>query len=127
MGQLYGVEFTEWLRIRDERDVYAATLRRIVASDRRTKRESLRRWAAKALYPDKPYPLEKGGTMTDQSDAERLREHLLKPGYGGTDYGLTDEELTAYAEAARARIHGRRWSWIILAGEAIQKDREKST
>lgn len=54
-GQLYGVPFEEWLEIRDERDRFEATLTRIAASDRRTKRETLRRWAAKALRPDSSY------------------------------------------------------------------------
>lgn len=57
MGTLYGVEFEDWLTIREERDRMAAALKRIAASDRRTKCETLRRWAAAAVYPDKPYPL----------------------------------------------------------------------
>jgi hypothetical protein len=54
---LYGVEFEEWLSIRDERDRMAIALKRITASDRRTKSETLRRWAASAVYPDMQYPL----------------------------------------------------------------------
>lgn len=54
---LFGLTPDQWLDIREERDRYAEALRRITASDRRTKHETLRQWAAKALYPDKPYPL----------------------------------------------------------------------
>lgn len=56
-GQFYGVSLEDWLRIRDERDRLEATLRRIAASDRRTKRETLRRWAAKGLNPDMSYEM----------------------------------------------------------------------
>lgn len=56
-GSLYGVAFEDWLRIRDERDRFEATLRRIAASDRRTKRETLRRWAAKTLDPQRSYEM----------------------------------------------------------------------
>lgn len=57
VGTLYGIEFSEWLDIRDERDRYAETLSRIIATDNRTKRETLRHWAATSLYPDMSYPL----------------------------------------------------------------------
>lgn len=56
-GELYGVSFEDWLRIRDERDRFEVTLRRITASDRRTKRETLRRWAAKGLSPGTSYEM----------------------------------------------------------------------
>lgn len=59
------------------------------------------------------------------SDATSLREFLPQPGWGGTDYGLTDAELAIYAAAAKALVQGRRLSWHVLAQEAIKADQER--
>jgi hypothetical protein len=56
-----------------------------------------------------------------ENAAERLREYLLMA--EGTDYGLSDDELQAIAEREieRVRESGRRWSWTVLAADAIRK------
>jgi hypothetical protein len=56
-----------------------------------------------------------------RTDAERLREYLLQR--DGHDYDLTDEQLAEKAQEAREWIGGRRWSWTIVAYNAIRDGR----
>lgn len=56
--------------------------------------------------------------QADRSDAEALREYLDDMGYGYSD--LTDEELAAVAERAKAWVGGRRWSWKIVARNILR-------
>lgn len=60
--------------------------------------------------------------MAEQTDVEKLREHLMI--YYGTDWGASDDHLRAVAtrEQERVRVTGRRWSWTVLAGEALKRE-----
>lgn len=60
--------------------------------------------------------------LGDQGDIDALREHLII--YYGTDWDVTDDALLAAAKEARDRVQrsGRRWSWTVLAGEALKRD-----
>lgn len=64
------------------------------------------------------------GVIIEPDSAGELREHLHI--YYGTDWDLSDEHLRAEAERAleKVRQSGRRWSWKVLAGEALRQDRE---
>ena len=39
----------------------------------------------------------------------------------GTDFGVTDEQIAAQIDQSKAYVResGRRWSWTVLAAEAI--------
>lgn len=57
-----------------------------------------------------------------RTDAQKLRDHMLKPGFGGKDYGLTDTQLDEYIAKAKKRIGGLRQSWVAVAHTMIKQD-----
>jgi hypothetical protein len=59
--------------------------------------------------------------MSNQTDAVRVRETLLRD--YGTDFGASDEQLDHVAKEMQAYVRqsGRRWSWTVLAAERVAK------
>jgi hypothetical protein len=54
-----------------------------------------------------------------QEDVDELRAFLQAQ--EGTDRHLCDEHLAEAVRDARARVGGRRWSWKVLAREALRQ------